>query len=184
MTSDTSGPVALALDELLGRTPPADLARLAERLRAAQPAWADQAAAAAAGATAVMTDIAAAGGGVAVPAHPIEVPEWVRLGALTAWSGWVLGQASTCAHSPHPARPQPVLAAAWKPALVVCGACSHLLKLPRNSAADRRCDGCGRVTTGVENGDGIYPSMVGLGPLVFAHGTCRDCLPDRPERTS
>ncbi len=75
-------------------------------------------------------------------------------------------------HVPDLRRPQAVAAAAWKPRLVTCSACTGLLALPRNSTADRRCDGCGTVTTGVENGDGIFPGLV---VVVLMFGLCSDC---------
>ncbi|SCL20480.1 hypothetical protein [Micromonospora inyonensis] len=81
---------------------------------------------------------------------------------------------------PAPTRPAPaapVVAAAWKPGLIVCHACTYLTALPRGSDRDRTCDACGRVCAGVEHGDGIHPGMVQLGPLVYQYGVCGDCKP-------
>jgi hypothetical protein len=108
---------------------------------------------------------------------PADVPGWVRLGALTALTEWAAGQAGTCLHSPHPSRPQPVCAAAWKPGLVTCGHCTHLFRLT-DRRADATCDGCGHLTTGVANGDGITPNLVSVGPLVWMFGACISCQAD------
>ena len=110
---------------------------------------------------------------VALP--PGEHSAWARLGALTALATWLAGQGSTCIHDPQPSHPQPILAAAWRPGLVVCASCTHLLKLPRNSEADRRCDGCGHLCAGVEEGDPIYRANLALGPLQYLSGACIDC---------
>ena len=117
-----------------------------------------------------------------IPLGPAEHPDWVRLGLISAFMGWILGRSSTCLHNPDPRYPQPIAAAAWKPGLVVCGRCAHLLAIPRNSVKDRTCDGCGRVTTGPENDDGIWPNTIVHGPLVYSLGTCRDCLYWDPEK--
>ncbi|MFY1589128.1 hypothetical protein ACN267_32250 [Micromonospora sp. WMMD734] len=111
--------------------------------------------------------------------HPTtaDVPGWLRLGLLDTLTAWVDGQAVTCRHQPTPDRPQPIVAAAWRPRLVVCSRCVHLTALARGSARDRTCDACGRVCAGVEHGDGVYPGMVQLGPLVYQYGTCDGCRP-------
>src|SRR5690349_12137455 len=80
--------------------------------------------------------------------------------------------ASTCRHSPDPNAPQPVFAAAWKPGLITCAGCVHLLSLRKGSAADSTCDACGHQCAGPEEGDGIYAAMVQVGPLVFQYGVC------------
>jgi hypothetical protein len=72
-------------------------------------------------------------------------------------------------HNPDPNKPQPLFAALWRPLLVVCERCTHLLSLRPGSEADRTCDGCGRVF------DGIYPGMGSYGPLSFQYGVCAGC---------
>lgn len=107
---------------------------------------------------------------------PSEHPDWVRLGLLTALVTWCAGKADTCTHNPSPRQPQPVGSAAWKPGLVVCGACIRLLRIPRNSAKDRTCDACGTVVTGdVDKGEGIWPVQIVHGAFVYLAGVCRDC---------
>lgn len=106
---------------------------------------------------------------------PTDLPAWLRLSVLDAVASWANGVSSTCVHSPEPTHPQPVLSAAWKPRLVVCALCAPLLAQPRGSVKDRTCDSCGHVCAGPEAGDGIYPAMVQLGPLIHQYGVCTDC---------
>jgi len=170
-------PPALAFERLLLHPRAVELV---EQFRALAPAgFVDQADAATAEALRLMAGAGAAvlGAdeveGVAVE----ETPEWLRLGLLDAFAGWVTGQAATCRHQPAAERPRPVLAAAWKPGLVVCQACAHLTALPRGRARDRTCDACGRECAGLDHGDGIYPGLAQIGPLVYQYGTCGDCRP-------
>jgi hypothetical protein len=90
------------------------------------------------------------------------VDDWIRLGLLDAFVTFAAGQAKTCKHSPTLTTPQPVWSAAWKPNLVVCSQCVHLLRIARHSPVDKTCDCCGRVTTGPENSDGIIPLIVAI----------------------
>ncbi|MFF5201749.1 hypothetical protein ACFY3B_19320 [Micromonospora parva] len=113
----------------------------------------------------------------AYPATVADVPGWLRLGLLDTLAAFADGRATTCLHQPQAHRPSPVLAAAWLPGLVTCPGCAHLLSLQRNPDADATCDSCGHRCAGPEHGDGIYPGMVQLGPLIFHYGTCGDCRP-------
>lgn len=176
MTAATLGRLVLALDDALIGDDPAMHAALT-RLRAAWPAGLlDQADAAERDASRTLGAAAAAAGSAPPTAvHADTFPAWFRLGALDALTRWAAGKARTCQHAPDALHPQPVTAVAWKPGLIACRACPHLFRLPRGSAADRRCDGCGRVTAGAEVGDGIRPSTVQLGPLIYTAGACRDC---------
>lgn len=119
----------------------------------------------------------------AVGMHPVrrddvrhtDAPEWLRLGAVDTLRQWLDGTGRTCTHDPHPERPAPVVAAAWRPGLVSCVACApYLLRL--TGEADARCDRCGHVTAGLDAGEGIHPCRLLLGPLVYAYGVCADCL--------
>lgn len=169
--TDTLGRSVLALDEVL-RSP-----RLAEQLRALVPTAAldqlDAAARQVLDGTAAAAAEGLTAGIVALPAS--EHPDWTRLGALAALVTWCAGRGSTCTHSPAPERPQPIVAAAWRPDLMVCAACTHLLRLPRTGDSDRLCDACGRVCGGVEAGDPIYPAALVVGPLQYLLGACTDC---------
>lgn len=168
-----TGHVTLALDEILCRLTPEQ----AETLRAGVPTWfRDQADAAA---DEIATNLLTAqqagivGEAPQMPTH--QHPAWVRLSVIDTLVKWWAGQNDSCLHAPHPMRPQPVCSVAWKPGLIVCGDCTHLLDIPRNSAADRTCDGCGKVTAGLEAGDPIYPFTVVCGVLSHGVGVCGDC---------
>lgn len=112
-------------------------------------------------------------------ANPADLPGWLRLGALDAYLGWLDGTARTCLHNPNAARPAPFCATAWRPGLLMCGnpQCSVLAAMPHGSAQDRRCDGCGHVCGPKE---GITPSLLTVGPLLYAYGVCADCFADMP----
>jgi hypothetical protein len=152
---------------------------LVERLRAiTPPAAVDQADAAAADALATLTAVVDRVGADGVHGiHPGDLPGWLRLSVLDAFTNWLSGRADTCRHNPTPQFPRPVFAAAWRPGLIICSACTHLVSLPRGTDADATCDGCGYRCGGVDAADPIYPSMVQLGPLVFMYGTCTGCTP-------
>lgn len=169
------GQAVIALDELLCRD---DIADIRDALCEVIPTgFADQCRAAATDTTRGMKDLAATLDGTFHSDVPTgTVPAWIRLGLLTTLAQWTAGHGSTCLHAPSPDRPVPVHAAAWRPDLVVCSQCQHLLHLRPGSAADRRCDGCGTVTTGVENNDPIYPSAVQIAQLSYAYGVCGDCV--------
>jgi len=173
MTPTAHGRAVLALDDLLCDVAPETLAAVGDRF----PAWyRDQARAAT---TQIHTGLqnAAARGTIdhtaAMPAS--QHPGWVRLSVLDSLVRWFAGTADTCIHNPHPSRPQPVMSAAWKPGLVVCGRCTRLLGAPPDSEADRTCDACGHVVAGLDAGEPIYPFTVVCGLLMHAAGVCGDC---------
>lgn len=154
--------------------------RLVDALRSVAPVHVvDQADAAAADALRLVSTLGTTvlGAEQTTPITAGGTPGWLRLGLLDALTAWVDGRASTCRHNPHPSRPTPVVAAAWRADLVVCAPCAYLVALPRGSDRDRTCDACGRVCAGVEHGDGIWPGMLQLGPLVYQYGTCTGCRP-------
>ncbi|MDL4815478.1 hypothetical protein [Actinomadura opuntiae] len=168
-----TGRIALQLDELLCDLTPDQAAAL----RAALPTgFRDQLDAAA---THTRQSLAAAtAAGVLTRHAPIPTadhPAWIRLGITDTLVRWHAGSADTCMHAPHPLRPRPVFAAAWRPGLVVCGACGHLLAIPPDSDTDRTCDGCGKVTAGPAHDDPIYPLTIVCGALTYQAGACRDC---------
>lgn len=109
------------------------------------------------------------------PLAALQHPAWVRLGALDTLVAWLAGMGSTCTHDPHPTRPQPLVAGAWKPRLVVCLKCTHLLRVGLTADTDRTCDGCGRVVAGLDGGDPIYPSALHVSVLQYGFGVCADC---------
>jgi hypothetical protein len=109
--------------------------------------------------------------------HLRDLPDWLRLGIAATYAQWWTGQADTCMHAPRPARPRPIVAAAWRPGMVTCVPCTPLLGLPRGSTKDRTCDACGRVVAGADHGDPMYPISIASGPLTYLAGTCGPCRP-------
>lgn len=110
------------------------------------------------------------------PGSPDETPGWVRLGAADTLRRFCDRTADTCRHSPDPDAPQPIYGAAWRPGLVVCARCTHLLAT--HGVADRTCDGCGHICTGPDHGDGIHPAASMLGVLIYRYGLCVSCYRD------
>ncbi|MFD8556804.1 hypothetical protein ACFV1N_05885 [Streptosporangium canum] len=166
--------LAITLDDLLHRPDLGDIVKdIHTRIHDAGHGWIlDQAAAATRDTNNTLTAAAAATGSNLLTLRLPEHPDWVRLGFLDTIARWVTGQAATCTHNPHPARPQPILTAAWKPGLVVCSACAHLLQLPKGSARDRTCDGCGVIVPGSGT---IWSTAVTHGGLVYQVGVCEPC---------
>ncbi len=44
--------------------------------------------------------------------------------------------------------------------------------------ADKTCDCCGRIVTGIEHGDGIHTHTVWFGGLAYQAGACKNCYQD------
>lgn len=177
MTSPALGRTVLAIDELIQRP---DIGDILDQFRTAMSksglGWLqdqnDAAAIQVHDRMAVVTDLI----GEEMKHLPASGhPDWIRLGLLTEFITWACGKSDTCTHNPSASRPQPVSAAAWKPGLVVCGACVRLLDLPRNSPKDRTCDACGTVTSGEADGNGIWSITVAHGAFLYLAGVCRDC---------
>lgn len=148
-------------------------AEIVKKVREVSPTWyLDQL-------DAAVTDVSAAQAstGERVGLDMADTPTWLRLGVLDAWASYCLGDATTCVHNPSADRPEPVFAAAWKPGIVACRACTHLLVLPRNSRADRICDACGYECAGLDAGDPIYPSSAQIASMLYHFGTCAGCRP-------
>lgn len=168
----STGRAVLALDDILCKLTPEQAAAF----RASTPTWLlDQTDAAAGEIRQNLKAINDAGIAETLAERSAsEHPAWVRLGVMDTVVRWWLGEHTGCLHDPHPTRPQPVAAAAWKPGLVVCGQCTHLLSIARQTAADRTCDCCGRVVTGQDD-DLMHPFVVVAGLLSYAVGACQDC---------
>lgn len=106
---------------------------------------------------------------------PRQYPEWVIDGISVTMAKWMTGEMDTCIHAPSPNRPQPVMAVAWRPNLILCMKCVHLTQLPRGSVSDRICDGCGHVCGGSNAGDPIHPGQVHIGMMRYVFGACTEC---------
>lgn len=168
-----TGRIALQLDELLCDLTPDQAAAIRAAL---PPGFRDQLDAATTHTYRALASAAAAGVLTSPAMIPTaEHPGWVRLSVTDTLVRWNVGSADTCMHAPHPRRPQPVFAAAWRPGMVVCSACGHLLAIPPSSITDQTCDGCGKVTAGLAHDDPLYPLTVVCGVLTFQAGACRDC---------
>lgn len=100
-----------------------------------------------------------------------SVPDWMRLGLLDSLIKWATGQAKTCRHMPDCRRPEPVLSCAWKPGLVVCLPCAHLIHVTGDAA--RICDCCGTLTPE----GGMFPLATVYGNFMYQAGACIDCKP-------
>lgn len=153
--------------------------QLADAIRASIPtATADQHDAANRDTSHVYTAIAEHLGGTINGRTADQTPAWIRLGVIDAWIGYCAGTGTTCMHAPTVERPTPVFAAAWKPGLIVCGPCIHLMTPRPGSLADRTCDGCGHECLGVDADDPIYPSGAQMGSLIYQFGVCTSCRDD------
>ena len=169
---------AVDLDAILDRVAavlaelsPEELAALAADVPADIKALADQAAAA----QQQTIGLFLAAGDQGRTVLRTDIDEWVRFCALDTVLGWVEGRGRTCMHSPSWRRPEPTFSCAWKPGLVVCVRCTHLLAAV--GVADRTCDRCGRECLGVEVDDPVYPGAVFIGEMAYEYGTCGDCRP-------
>jgi hypothetical protein len=172
MTSPTLALEALMLDPAYDE--------IVQRMRVLTPTAAlDQADAATADALSTVTAAARHLGADGVRgALPRDIPDWLRLGVLDAFAGYLTGRADTCRHSPIASSPAPVFAAAWRPGVLSCQACcGYVFRLRAHSDRDATCDSCGHRCAGVDAEDPIFPSLVQLGPLVYQYGTCTDCKP-------
>lgn len=168
------GQAVLAWDEFLQRDDyPEVMEKLQQYLRTSgHTAFLDQGEAATNEVWQMLAETTVRVGNEQLPIPYEKYPAWLRWGVLDTATRWAVGKGSTCPHAPSITRPQPVASAAWKPGLVVCTACTHLLGLPRGSAKDRTCDGCGHVV-----GDDaiIWAFTVTHGWLMFQAGACDDC---------
>lgn len=105
----------------------------------------------------------------------LGLPEWVRLGILDTFLKWQEGKVLTCVHQPMLDKPEPVFAAAWKPGIVTCAQCRHLLAV--TGVTDTICDGCGHECKGMPD-DGIKPVTAFTGALAYQVGVCKSCDKD------
>jgi hypothetical protein len=105
-------------------------------------------------------------GGQRLPREYPDIPEWVRLAILSELMTFMAGAGRTCVHCDL-RRPQPMLAVAWKPGLVVCRYCYAMTKPTK--AENEHCDHCGVRT------DTFSSLVVPWGLLIWEAGICTDC---------
>jgi hypothetical protein len=168
------GKAVLAWDEFLQRDDyPEQLAELRQWYHASgHTSFVDQGDAATGQLVEALSETAMRVGSEGLPLGYKSYPDWVRLGVLGTIARWAAGQGATCQDSPSISRPRPVVSAAWKPDLVVCTACLHLLELPSGSVTDKTCDGCGYVVPDTET---IYSFTISHGWLMWQAGACVNC---------
>lgn len=167
---------ALALDEFL-RAPglPATLDTMRARAKDSGYAWLlDQSDAAARHTQEYLRDLAHTNDGQVLPVPVTAQPDWVRLPLLATLADWIAGKARLCTHSPDPRRPRPVVAAAWKPGLIACKACVHLISLAPRSPKNWTCDGCGTVVD-PDNDGRVWAAVASYGMLAYHFGACVGC---------
>lgn len=172
---DITGPMAVALDELLSRFTPAMAQELAALF---PPQQLDQLDAAVADSQQILRALHTEAGDRTLEVPHERMNDWLRLGMLHTLTRWAVGEVRTCMHAPDMAHPQPVFAAAWSPGLLVCAWCTHLLQV--SGVADYTCDGCGHVCKGTQASDGISVVTAVLGALSYQAGVCRDCCAALP----
>ena len=169
-------PAVIALDKLMRRLTDDERA---EMRRTAPLHLVDQFDAAATQAERLLKDMGRDLGATLGGLDYAAVPDWLRLSLVDTWLAFIAGTADTCMHAPVVSRPEPVVAAVWRPALIVCTACTHLTKV--TGEADRTCDRCARVCTGLA-GDRIHPCSLTFGPLLYMFGLCPGCMADHKVR--
>jgi hypothetical protein len=118
----------------------------------------------------------AVGGRVAPLRSDAPLPKWLRISIQETLLTWGAGRGRTCLHDPTMERLVPVFSAAWKPWLVVCPECTHMLTVRggRGSEEDNTCDACRRLVSRTGD-DFLQPSMVTVGPLTYMFGACKTC---------
>lgn len=72
-----------------------------------------------------------------------DLPVWLAVKLTAQRQAWVSGVARTCTHDPKPGRSLAHMCS-WKPELVVCPQCTHLLSITENDPSSNRCDCCDR----------------------------------------
>lgn len=116
------------------------------------------------------------GGRVAALTSDAPLPKWLRISIQETLLTWGAGRGRTCLHGPTMKPLAPVFSAAWKPWLVVCPKCTHMLTVRggRGSEEDNTCDACRRIASRTGD-DFLQPSMVTVGPLTYMFGACKTC---------
>lgn len=116
-------------------------------------------------------DSANEAGGSGGPTAPVEVPDWIRLGMIAVATAWVADEVRTCMHNLRPDGAVPGWAVAWKPDLVVCPECLHLLEA--GGVEEFRCDCCGRIS--LPKAGGVGYTTVATDSLLYRAGACPSC---------
>jgi hypothetical protein len=92
-----------------------------------------------------------------------KLPAWTLLGLIKAVADWDYDNSRACDHCPRDLT-GPAHFAAWKPGLVVCAECTHLL------GDAQRCDHCGKP-----DDSGLETCNIIVGSINYHVATCDDC---------
>ena len=101
-----------------------------------------------------------------------NIPDWLRLRLVDTLARFAAGTLDVCRHAPRIDRPQPVVSAVWRPGLIACLPCIHLIKA--TGTDDRTCDKCGHVCAGL-----IHACSITYGPLIYFYGLCPRCMTEQ-----
>lgn len=96
-----------------------------------------------------------------------DLPVWLAAKLTAQREGWRLGIARTCTHNPKPGQTA-VHMCAWRPELVACPLCAHLLNITEKDPRGARCDCCDMVA------DTIGGKMT-IGGITYWFSVCEPC---------
>jgi hypothetical protein len=107
-----------------------------------------------------------------------DLPDPIVVSVLDLIIRWATGKAQLCVHHPDLRRPQPVLAAGWGNSRGTWWSnrpnrqtdCPHLLRQPRGSDANYRCDLCGTVDR-----EHLSTTTVAWAGMLYGFATCQHC---------
>jgi hypothetical protein len=105
-----------------------------------------------------------------------DLPQWLFDKINARRAAWDAGALATCLHNPRPG--DVAYMAAWKPDLVTCPQCTHLVLVGRNTQEEYRCDCCGHVVANTD-ADHLLAALIKLPRLTFAIALCGDCRATR-----
>ena len=111
---------------------------------------------------------------VTTPDHPTP---WLAEQIRTLLAALVTGKGQICPHIGT--SPRVVHAAVWRPGVLACPTCRHLLD--PGPLEENTCDRCRTLTPN------LNPAMAAIGPVILAFGLCDTCAdvidPTPPRRT-
>lgn len=96
-----------------------------------------------------------------------DLPVWLAAKLYAQREGWRLGIARTCLHNPKPGRAA-VHMCSWRPELVTCPLCTHLLHVTVKDPRGSQCDCCDRAV------DTIGGKMV-VAEITYWFTVCEAC---------
>lgn len=97
-----------------------------------------------------------------------DLPVWLAAKLYAGREGWRLGIARCCVHNPSPGRAI-VHMCSWKPEIVACPRCTHLLAIAKSDPRTHQCDCCGR--DGVDTTGG----KMTIAGITYWFAVCESC---------